>query len=804
MRRNSGLNSKVIRNRVLLVSLLSCATAAWSADGLFQATGANGEKYLQGMIGADTVVKLTVQAIDANGQALPASALASLQVTIESTNQSAVLSLSGSTLQVNGTVAGPDAFPCTPEKVAGQSSLLRAVVGMSRSARNTGVYCRTNDWVAICSSAVSRSILYESTSGAKQVMRMIATGSPIKIRLVPSYYKNNRYGRTDMRGGPATHVFYKPWEYQLPSKVPCGWISWKAYGAGVNESQIKGLTDWAATNVRDYGFDYVVIDDGWFYGSSRGQMVSVPGNADWTKANSEGFPGGIKSLMDYVHGKGLKIGLWMSPFGFSGDNTANPTWWIRKSANGAILENGWHGRNYIDGSVPEACAGWLTKGIVAQVANGMDYLKVDGMMHVAYEGYSQTGDYFTAKSTTWQTALRQAYAAIRTEVKNQYFSACWSRVPEMAGYADAMRVGGDKSAGYDNHKAQAQDIYHWQYENNIVWCVDPDHMVMAGSGDAEYRLVSTGVSLSGSFFMYSDGYNEYSASKVAIMRRVMPIPEPAPRPGDLYEKQGDPASLWTLEINRPFDYWMVVANTDFNSTKVTALNFKDLGLDSTKSYTVYDFWNQKYMGVFKTSYECGAPGAKDVQVFALREVKDRPFIISTNRHISQGGVDLVNVAWNAQTKTLSGASKVVSGDPYIITLYLPTGATVQSAKFGTTAATIGANNGAATIEYTPSANDTVEWSALFNGAFTGVSQGKRPIKLTSAKLAIVRDNGFVRLRGNYSGAFTIDITDPSGRIIKRLCGTGNLDRIVRIPHTGALVLREKCAERVTTRRLPAY
>ncbi len=60
----------------------------------------------------------------------------------------------------------------------------------------------------------------------------------------------------------------------------------------------------------------------------------------------------------------------------------------------------------------------------------------------------------------------------------------------------------------------------------------------------------------------------------------------------------------------------------------------------------------------------------------------RPQILSTSRHISQGGVDLKNVGWDVSGLALKGASNVVKGDPYSIYVRLPAGYRVTSASFG--------------------------------------------------------------------------------------------------------------------------
>ena len=57
-------------------------------------------------------------------------------------------------------------------------------------------------------------------------------------------------------------------------------------------------------------------------------------------------------------------------------------------------------------------------------------------------------------------------------------------------------------------------------------------------------------------------------------------------------------------------------------------------------------------------------------MISVRECLDRPQVLSTDRHLMQGYLDLSGVAWDAQREVLSGTSKIVGGDPYRVSLAL--------------------------------------------------------------------------------------------------------------------------------------
>ncbi|MDB5719697.1 MAG: glycoside hydrolase family 27 protein [Alphaproteobacteria bacterium] len=88
----------------------------------------------------------------------------------------------------------------------------------------------------------------------------------------------------------------------LATTPPMGWNSWNKFACNVNEAVIRSSVDsMVASGMRDAGYQYVVIDDCW-HGPRDAQ--------GFITADSTRFPSGMKALSDYVHSKGLKLGLY--------------------------------------------------------------------------------------------------------------------------------------------------------------------------------------------------------------------------------------------------------------------------------------------------------------------------------------------------------------------------------------------------------------------------------------------------------------------------------------------------------------
>jgi alpha-galactosidase len=87
---------------------------------------------------------------------------------------------------------------------------------------------------------------------------------------------------------------------------PMGWNSWNTFFCNINESLIRGMADSiVSSGMRDAGYEYVVVDDCWM-NPNRDSSGNLQG--DPTR-----FPSGMKALGDYIHGKGLKFGIYGAP-----------------------------------------------------------------------------------------------------------------------------------------------------------------------------------------------------------------------------------------------------------------------------------------------------------------------------------------------------------------------------------------------------------------------------------------------------------------------------------------------------------
>jgi alpha-galactosidase len=104
-----------------------------------------------------------------------------------------------------------------------------------------------------------------------------------------------------------THQPFPPFQPIPPNGFaktpPMGWNSWNKFAERVDDKSVREMADAiVASGMRDAGYIYVNIDDTW----------EGPRDKDGNITTNEKFPD-MKALADYVHSKGLKIGIYSSP-----------------------------------------------------------------------------------------------------------------------------------------------------------------------------------------------------------------------------------------------------------------------------------------------------------------------------------------------------------------------------------------------------------------------------------------------------------------------------------------------------------
>jgi hypothetical protein len=129
---------------------------------------------------------------------------------------------------------------------------------------------------------------------------------------------------------------------------------------------------------------------------------------------------------------------------------------------------------------------------------------------------------------------------------------------------------------------------------------------------------------------------------------------------------------FALKVERPFGRWTLLAvfNPDLTEASTRKFRLERLGLDPAKTYVAFDFWKQRLAAEVRGELEVTVqPGS--VTLLTLHERSGKPQFVSTDRHVSQGGLEIEDLSWDERTRTLSGTSTGPLHSAHQVFVYVP-------------------------------------------------------------------------------------------------------------------------------------
>lgn len=222
------------------------------------------------------------------------------------------------------------------------------------------------------------------------------------------------------------------------------------------------------------------------------------------------------------------------------------------------------------------------------------------------------------------------------------------------------------------------------YKNRVVVnydmdSKDPSDALPLQHQDGNRSLLTMCYVTSGRFLL-GRSFNQLSEAQLQDMSRVFPYHTSAQsaRPLDAFKEGVLYPQVYDFEVTPSwhqltfYNYNLDMGAPHKNKIEVSlsaSLNEGGMALDPQSSYYIYDFWNDKLVGVYKgTDILQQTLREGEARMMSVRKVENHPQYLSTNRHIMQGYLDMKECAWKQEKKTLEGISKVVGADPYKIVI----------------------------------------------------------------------------------------------------------------------------------------
>ncbi len=294
--------------------------------------------------------------------------------------------------------------------------------------------------------------------------------------------------------------------------------------------------------------------------------------------------------------------------------------------------------------------------------------------------------------------VRAGMKAIRDAVGPATFvhKFCCGQYFSYLGLADRVRVGNDMFGvgDFDGLREVARQLAANYMLHQRFWINDPDPIYVGGrdyvhnygSGPIgpdpaildEVRMRLQLEVTSGGFVTLGNNVKDLDPERVRLLTLVLPPYGQAGRPLDLFSRTVP--EVYDLKVKTDWDEWHVLMLQNWEQVgKTFDIRFSQLGLDESDPYLVFRFWDQAPLGEYRTAVPLKV-GARQGETYVIRRVPQHPWVLSTDMHLTQGGVELRDVRWDAARETLTGVAERHPGADGQVVVYAPAGYEVLSAS----------------------------------------------------------------------------------------------------------------------------
>ncbi|HEY8659497.1 MAG TPA: glycoside hydrolase family 27 protein [Hanamia sp.] len=415
---------------------------------------------------------------------------------------------------------------------------------------------------------------------------------------------------------------------QVAQTPPMGWNSYNSFGSAVHEDEVKANADYMAKNLKQYGWQYVVVDFLWSYDNPPGSNIGNPfqkqlqdgSYVPWLTMDKWGrlmpqpnkFPSsfggkGFKPLSDYVHALGLKFGIhvmrgiprqavWskspvMGTNGITADmiaDTSSTCPWMNHMYGLDMTKPG--AQEYLN-SILKLYASW-----------DVDFIKVDDISrpyHTAeIEGYAKAiqdcGRPIVLSISPGETPLAQAdhvkQHANMWRMADDFWDN-WEMILHMFNYAkswegiggpghwldcDMLQIGKLSKRGPVGPERYSRFTEDELYTHMTFWSIYRSPL-MIGGNLPENREIEV---------------------KLFTNDEVLAVNQKGENPGQLYKKDG--SMVWISNEQGTKDLYVALFNIGEDAHEVS-IDFSSIGLKGKVG--IRDLWQKKDLGSFKKGYK---------------------------------------------------------------------------------------------------------------------------------------------------------------------------------------------------------
>ncbi len=450
---------------------------------------------------------------------------------------------------------------------------------------------------------------------------------------------------------------------------PAGWMTWYAVGFEACEEAVLANAAKQRELLGDYGANTVWVDWEWYH-SGFDVEEGDPG-IHYFSPDPVRYPNGMKAVSEGIRAQGFTPALWV---GTTTEQVMTDE--MEKQEHFVYADRvAWCGRYFFDLTNESYLLDFVPRAFAQVKEWGYEALKWD-CLPISLEYADRFHGQLTDAGQISEQALRRVVQIARDTLGDGFYMlSCageWDRAVLFAGdIFDGARIGGDIFSWEEFIRNFLERIMRfYSFHNNVFYC-DPDNLVIRPEYNNLEQAVTRAsfLALLGLPLTLGDDLRQLPAERLELIRRALPPLDI--RPMDIRTDAAVGESvIVNLAVAKPFEEWNVVQVTNLRTEEQTVtVDFeRELYLEDGE-YLVYEYWKKEFLGKADNSVTVKLPPYGSA-VLSIRKYTGKRQVLSTSRHITQGGFDLLNV-WLDEAGRIHGRSLVVAGEPYVVTVYEP-------------------------------------------------------------------------------------------------------------------------------------
>lgn len=307
---------------------------------------------------------------------------------------------------------------------------------------------------------------------------------------------------------------------------------------------------------------------------------------------------------------------------------------------------------------------------------GFSYIKLDFLVRSLFTdqgNHSSVGrDQIIFPNVTTVQAYRNAMKVIREAAgPDCYILGCAAPLfASLGDLIDANRMTPDitrrnyvpdqvRPTAWELVKICSKTIAARYFLNGRAGFNDPDVLVVRGhepegiSDDYtpivdEARVWAGVVALSGGLLFYNDNLTALEKDRKPILKQLFPVGPSAAVPIDFFN--ADAPEIWKLSLLREGEEWTVLGVFNWGETvKDIPIDLVRLGFEEGQTVHGVEFWSQDYVTGCANRMQVRDVLPHSMCLIAIRPQIDRPQLIGTDMHFTQGWAEFESVTWEQGT-----------------------------------------------------------------------------------------------------------------------------------------------------------